>query len=66
MTEAELVARLARDLGPLATDAQWSTVAAGALIYGDYTDAIMDAFSELAIVTPLAEVTDNAATARSA
>lgn len=58
MTEAELVARLARELGPLAVDAGWSSTATTGQPYGAYSDAVMDALSESGIVDPLETVAD--------
>lgn len=49
MTEAELATRLARELGPLATDAEWSTTASAGQAYGSYTDAIDDAMTDCAV-----------------
>lgn len=57
MTDAELAARLHRDLAQLATDAGWSTVATTGQALGHYTDAVADAkealgLDDLADATP--------------
>lgn len=43
MTDADLAARLGRDLGALGTDAGWSTSATAGQEQGHYTDPITDA-----------------------
>lgn len=43
MTEAELAARLSRDLNSLASEAEWTTTGSGDQPQGSYTDAIADA-----------------------
>ncbi|KPV49008.1 hypothetical protein SE17_35020 [Kouleothrix aurantiaca] len=57
MTEAELAARLARDLGPLAADAEWSATATAGQAQGHYTDAISDAKAVLGVDGALADAT---------
>lgn len=56
MTENELAARLHRDLGALACDAQWATTATDDQDQGHYTDPIADAL-EAAGLTSLADAT---------
>jgi hypothetical protein len=56
MTEAELAARLARELGPLAVDAAWSVAATTGQAQGHYTDPISDAKEALGITDDLADV----------
>jgi hypothetical protein len=58
MTEAELMNRLSRDLGPLAVDAQWSTAAYSGQPQGSYSDAIADAKEAAGVVGNLPAVTD--------
>jgi hypothetical protein len=58
MTEDELARRLARDLGPLATDAQWSAVASDGQPQGSYSDAIADAKEEAEVSGALDSVLD--------
>jgi hypothetical protein len=55
MTEAELAARMARELGPLAVDAAWSVVATAGQAQGHYTDPISDAKEALSIEGNLAD-----------
>ena len=57
MTEAELAARLARDLGPLAADAEWSATATAGQDQGHYSDAISDAKAVLGVEGALASAT---------
>ena len=57
MTEAELAARLSRDLGPLADDANWSATATAGQAQGHYTDAISDAKAVLGVEGALADAT---------
>ena len=57
MTEAELAARLARDLGPLAADASWRAAATEGQAQGHYTDAIADAKAVLNVGGDLADAT---------
>ena len=59
MTETELMQRLARDLGPLAIDAQWVTAATPGQPYGSYSDPIADAL-EAAGIVDLSAVADGA------
>ncbi len=59
MTEAELMARLARDLGPLAIDAGWSADAAEGQPQGSYSDGIADAKQAVGVVGDLLGVTDS-------
>ncbi len=49
LTEAQLAARLHRDLGPLAVDAGWKTTGQSGQTYGTYTDCIADALGALGI-----------------
>jgi hypothetical protein len=58
MTEAELAARLARDLGPLAADASWSAAAALGQAQGHYTDPIADAKDDAGVTDDLSDVTE--------
>jgi len=57
VTEAELAARLARDLGPLATDAGWSATATAGQSEGHYSDAIADAKDDLGFAGDLGDAT---------
>ncbi len=57
MTDAELAARLARELGPLAVDAQWSVAATANQLYGHYTDAMADAKAVLGVDGALDQAT---------
>ena len=59
MTEAELAARLSRDLGPLAEDANWSATATAGQAQGHYTDAIADAKAVLGVDGALADAVMN-------
>ncbi|MBK9709716.1 MAG: hypothetical protein IPO81_00015 [Kouleothrix sp.] len=60
MTETDLMQRLARDLGPLALDAQWSTTATSEQPYGSYSDALADAKEGAGIAGDLSAVTSSA------
>src|SRR6266508_4166666 len=60
MTDAELMNRLVRDLGPLAVDAQWSTTATSDQPQGSYSDPIADAQEGAGVVGDLADVTASA------
>jgi hypothetical protein len=53
MTDAELAARLSRELGPLAVDAGWSATASTGQAQGHYTDPIADARAAMAITGTL-------------
>lgn len=57
MTESELAARLARELGALAADAEWSTDATAGQDQGHYTDVIEDAMDAAAVDGDLADAT---------
>lgn len=61
MTEAELAARLARDLGPLATDAGWSAAVTADQPQGHYSDAIADATAAMGIAGELVDAALSAA-----
>ena len=61
MTESELAARLARDLGPLAEDAKWSAAASDGQPQGHYSDAISDAKAVLGVSGDLADSVMNSA-----
>jgi hypothetical protein len=63
MTEIELAARLARELGPLATDAGWSSAATTDQPQGHYSDPIADAKEAMAITGDLSDATLTAAQA---
>jgi hypothetical protein len=54
MTEAELAARLVRELGPLAVDAGWSADATAGQPEGHYSDPIADAKEAIGIAGALA------------
>lgn len=56
MTPAQLAARLHRDLGALASDAQWDTVGVDDQPQGSYSDPIADAL-EAAGLTDLEDAT---------
>jgi hypothetical protein len=56
MSASDLAARLARDLGSLASDAGWSAEATSGQPQGHYTDAIADAMDDIG-VDDLAEAT---------
>ncbi len=60
MTEADLMNRLVRDLGPLAVDAQWSTTAGVDQPQGSYSDPIADAKVGAGVSGDLADVTASA------
>lgn len=49
MTDADLALRLSRDLGALATDAQWATSGDQSQPQGHYTDPIADAKAAIGI-----------------
>ena len=50
-TRTALAQRLARDLGPLASDADWSLDPAGDQTEGSYTDAISDGLAAAGVVS---------------
>ena len=58
MTEADLAARLHRDLSALATEAEWSVTATTGQAYGSYTDPIADAKTEIGVSGDLDDATD--------
>ena len=60
MTEADLMNRLVRDLGPLAVDAQWSTTATAGQPQGSYSDAIADAKEGAGVSGDLADAVTSA------
>ena len=60
MTEADLMNRLVRDLGPLSVDASWSTTATAGQPQGSYSDPISDAKEGAGISGDLSAVTDTA------
>jgi hypothetical protein len=60
MTEADLMNRLVRDLGPLAVDAQWSTTAGTGQPQGSYSDPISDAKEGAGVSGDLSAVTTTA------
>jgi hypothetical protein len=57
MTEADLMNRLVRGLGPLAVDAQWSTTATTGQPQGSYSDPIADAKEGAGVSGDLSAVT---------
>src|SRR5262245_36895344 len=57
MTEADLMNRLVRDLGPLAVDAQRSTTATSDQPQGSYSDPIADAKEGAGVTAALSTVT---------
>src|SRR5262245_40047065 len=60
MTEADLMNRLVRDLGPLSVDASWSTTATAGQPQGSYSDPISDAKEVAGVDSDLADVVTSA------
>lgn len=58
MTRAQIAARVARQLGALATDAGKSTTPAGELTEGDYTDAIDAGLRDIGAINPVTDLPD--------